>query len=554
VRLRVPNPTFEPPSGGYAARPQDLQGLRVGFLDGWGERVGDAMDMYPTMRSIRRLLEERYGVRSSWRMKANISQAVTADELAEVVREVDVVVNGEGLCGSCTAASILDAIHLEALGVPTVTIVQDRFEPAAKIHARIGGLPDLPLFVEPALLDNANVGRGLEGWVDEHLGGLIAALTADTAPVGAPAANGAGDGTADVDDFWAWDALARERGWTDGLTIAPPTRDRVDAIIDALGGQADAVVGRVAPAYGVATIEQIAVQCVMAGCRPEHAPVVVAAVEAMVQTPFNLHGVQCTTNPVAPLVVVSGPIVDELDFNVGAGVFSGGGTANLAIGRAVRLILWNLGGAKPGLNDMAPIGHPAKLSFCVAENRARTPWPELHTDFGYSPEDDVVTVFGCHGPYGATAVGTPERMLRSLCEGFASTSVNMYNAAGQYMVVLSVKPAEKLAAAGYSKEDVRDFFFEHARLSAAHLRRYEEAQDPGSSFWGEAGLASVRPDLEHLPDDECPPFVRSRDDIHIIVTGGDTQWWAGYLPGFGSFGGLAVTSRIRRGVATSGRR
>jgi hypothetical protein len=237
-----------------------------------------------------------------------------------------------------------------------------------------------------------------------------------------------------------------------------------------------------------------------------------------------------------------------LDFNVRNGVFGGGGFANAAIGRAVRLVLWNLGGGKPSVNDMSDLGQPAKYAFCVAENMEMSPWSALHTDFGYAPEDNAVTMFACQAPYPALATGAPIRILRSLAEGFTSSTVNMFHGAGQYMVVLAIKPARALAEAGYSKDDVRQFLFEHARLSVGYMRATgvldDHMNDPTAMYWGEAGLARARADLGQLPDDAFVPLVQSVDDIRVLVTGGDTQWWAGYCPGWGNYGGYFTTRPI----------
>jgi hypothetical protein len=319
----------------------------------------------------------------------------------------------------------------------------------------------------------------------------------------------------EIDDFWEWDALARRNDWTDGLPVAPPTEGKVQAIIDYLGLDPQHEVGKIAPAYGLATIEQVAIQSAMAGCIPEHVPVVLAAIDAMLDPAWNLHGVQSTTNPGAPLVIVSGPIARDLGFNVGNGVFGGGGFANAAIGRAVRLVLWNIGGGKPAVNDMSPLGSPAKFAFCVAENMAQSPWPGLHTDYGFAPEDNAVTVLACNSPYPAVISGTPKRILSVLAEGMASTTINMYHAAGQMLVVLAIKPAVELAKGGYSKQDVRQYLFDHGRLSVGYLRECGALEGPlvdsSMIYWGETSLADV---------------------------------WGGYCPGWGAYGGFATSRPI----------
>jgi hypothetical protein len=167
MKLRLPTINFVPLAKGYAARPESLSGLRVGFLDGWGDQKTDSgIGMYPAMAEIERILIDQYGVEETlWQLKPKHSKEVPADVLKEFADRVDVVVNGEGLCGSCTAASVLDAVHLEDLGRPTITIVGDHFQMAAELHCRAAGLPDLPLLIEPA---------PHEGSAPHDVGGLVA--------------------------------------------------------------------------------------------------------------------------------------------------------------------------------------------------------------------------------------------------------------------------------------------------------------------------------------------------------------------------------------------
>src|SRR5215510_13348891 len=159
-----------------------------------------------------------------------------------------------------------------------------------------------------------------------------------------------------------------ERGWTDGLPVVPPTQDKINAVVQALGGDADFVECKVAPRWGSLTRKVLAINMVMAGCKPDYAHVVRAAMLALTDAPFNLNGVQATTHMAAPLVVVNGPIAREIGMNPGANCFGSGNRANATIGRAIRLILLNVGGAWPGELDKATLGHPGKYTYCIAEN------------------------------------------------------------------------------------------------------------------------------------------------------------------------------------------
>src|SRR5919198_4565887 len=181
-----------------------------------------------------------------------------------------------------------------------------------------------------------------------------------------------------------------EQGWTDGLPNVPPTREQVDAVVEALGGKPGRVECKVPPRHGSLTREVLAINTVMAGCKPEYAPVVRAAILALTAKAFNLNGVQATTHMAGPLLVVNGPITAEIGMNGGCNAFGSGNRANATIGRAVRLVLLNVGGGRPGDLDKSTLGHPGKYTYCVTENEAASPWAPYHVEKGMSPDDSAV--------------------------------------------------------------------------------------------------------------------------------------------------------------------
>src|SRR5688572_8642782 len=181
--------------------------------------------------------------------------------------------------------------------------------------------------------------------------------------------------------------LCFEKKWTDGLPVVPPTRGAIERILAYLKRDPQDVVGIVPPRNGVATIEKIAINCAMAGCRPEYVPIVLAAVEAMLEERFNLNGVQTTTHACAPLAMVSGPAVKKLGFNTRGGGTGHGCRASATIGRAVRLVRWNIGGCFPGEPCKTTLGQPGYFSFCVAEDAESNPWEALHVERGFDPDD-----------------------------------------------------------------------------------------------------------------------------------------------------------------------
>ena len=189
-------------------------------------------------------------------------------------------------------------------------------------------------------------------------------------------------------------------GCTDGLPVIVPTPERVERMVLAMGLDADLSLGEMGPMGGIATVEKVAVAAVMAGCLPDHAPVVLAAVEAVLDPAFDLTEMQATTHCTAPLVIVCGPAREQCGpVACGFGALGPGYRANACIGRALRLAMINVGGGRPGESDMALHGHPGKFTYCLAEDEAASPFPPLHTTFGLAPEQGAVVVIGAEAPH-----------------------------------------------------------------------------------------------------------------------------------------------------------
>jgi len=295
-----------------------------------------------------------------------------------------------------------------------------------------------------------------------------------------------------------------ERQWCDGLPIVPPTEDRVRAMLG--GADRDRPLGVMPPLWRVATLEKLAVNAVMAGCEPAAFPLIVAAVEAMLDPSFNLYGVQATTHSVAPLLIVHGPIAAELGVHSGSGCFGPGFRANATIGRAIRLILLNVGGAWPGRHDMATQGSPAKFSYCIAE-RADSPWGPLH-------QDNVVTVFGGEPPHNVNdhVSTTAGGILATVADTAVSlgSNVGWYFSQSQILVVLGPEHARTIADDGVSRADVQRFVFEHARLPLRTLKL--------GGMWG---IHDWPRWMHAVTDDEALlPQVPSPEDVMVIVAGG----------------------------------
>lgn len=336
-----------------------------------------------------------------------------------------------------------------------------------------------------------------------------------------------------------------ERGWTDGLPVVLPTRELVEAMIIGGGRDREESLGIILPREGNATVEYLAINAVMGGCLPKHFPVVLAAFEAMQAPEHNITGVVQTTHMCSPLAVVNGPIARELNFNSRDGVFGNGYRANAVVGRAVRLALWNLGGAAPWGSDMSTLSNPSEYTFCIAEEEEENPWEPWHVERGCPPGSDAVTVFACEGPHSVHTLGTPGEMLLALCDSLATLGNNNVHGSGQAMVLLNPRVANEFAAAGWSKNDVRAHIWENARRSVAEIRALGPSHASFRETQHAAGRILQRYNPSRLGPDAMIPVTDRPEDIHIVVAGGKT-YFSAVLPGWGSFGGYAATAHIRR--------
>jgi hypothetical protein len=305
-----------------------------------------------------------------------------------------------------------------------------------------------------------------------------------------------------------------KREWCDGLPFVPPTPERVRAMVAATRLAPTADLGLMPPLWRDAVIEKLAVNAVMAGCEPAYFPVVVAAVQCMLDPSFNLYGVQATTHPVAPLVVVSGPYAATIGLHAGSGLFGPGFRANATIGRAIRLILMNVGGGWPGRGDMATQGSPAKYAYAIAEREDVTPWEPLHVALGFKADQSVVTVFGGEGPHNVNdhVSTTAPGILNNVADVATSlgSNVGWYLSQSQLLVVLGPEHAATIAADGFSRADVQRFVFEHARLP---LGRMKLGGMWGMHDWPE-WMAKATDDTVRLPR------VPSAEDVYVMVGGG----------------------------------
>ncbi len=329
-------------------------------------------------------------------------------------------------------------------------------------------------------------------------------------------------------------ALFYEQGWTDGLPIIPPTEERVQRMLAAVKRDPQEEIA-VLPIRSVpATVEKIAVNAVMAGCEPEYLPVIIAAVEAVGEEKFNPLAIQATTHPCGPLIVVNGPIARKIGLNSKGSCFGPGVKANATIGRALRLILLNIGGGIPVVADKATHGSPAKYTYCVAENEEDSPWEPLHVERGFGAQESTVTVFAAEGPHNindhASITGKGILMTAAATMATAGNN-NLTLLEGEPVLMLGPEHARTVARDGYSKEAVKDFIFEHARLPLKMLseENIQSRRDSPPETYGE------------FVDSELIPVGR-REHIVVIVLGGEGKHSC-FVPTFGR--SYSVTKRVK---------
>ena len=318
------------------------------------------------------------------------------------------------------------------------------------------------------------------------------------------------------------------QGWTDGLPIVPPTPQRVSQFLEYTGLSPSEIVGAEPVKGRVITAEKVAINAVMAGCLPEHLPVVIAAVEAMSETPFNFHGVSVSTAGTAVLTVVSGPIAKELGVNSGVSVFGPGHRANATIGRAVRLIISNVTGAVPGVLDKSTLGHAGKYTWCIAEAEDDSPWEPLHVERGFSAGQNAVTVFAGLSPIQASIAGT--RGGESVFGGLRDAMYAVGPGQEELVVVLSPEALGYIEPFGWSKIQVKEALFETTQRKV--------------SDWIEAG--AMDDGASPKDPDAVKGVAQSPDSFTLIVAGGRAGPSVAIIPLWGGgSNSRSVTKEIR---------
>ncbi|MDB5107962.1 MAG: thiol-disulfide oxidoreductase, partial [Candidatus Binatus sp.] len=334
-----------------------------------------------------------------------------------------------------------------------------------------------------------------------------------------------------------------ERGLTDGLPVVPPTPERVMRMLTGTRRDPRDTVAIVPPNLAPVTVEKIAVNAVMAGCRPEYMPVVIATLEAICTDEFNIHGVMATTWGATPVIIVNGPIRKRLGMNMGMMALGYGNRANATIGRAVKLVLRNVGGAKPGEIERSTMGAIGKFTTCFAEWEERSPWEPLHVERGFQKTESVVTVFGLEA--GSRQIAdqtsrTARALAGSLGLGVEACWHPKQHGAGEILLVISPEHADTIARDKWSKAEVRARIQE---ITSRPIRELLASEDSGEGLPLKAfGLKDPTP--EQL-EQKIPKF-RKPENINIIVAGGEAGKFSAVFAGWvsGPMGSSSVSRRI----------
>lgn len=405
----------------------------------------------------------------------------------------------------------------------------DAFIGLAREAATALGMPNLAVATVPHPIggvDPRAVAAKAEGIVDQvvelatraprHVRSVVASPTSVV------------DAPEDLDRF---QEFAVAEGWSDGLPVLPPTPERVERVLGRFASRRWEVVAPIAPRLGQATLEAIATSAALAGAGPSHLPVIVAALRALTRPQFNLEAIQTTTHPCGPLIILNGPVVRRLGVASGANALGGGARANAVIGRAVRFVLVNVGGARPGSVDRATLGHPGKYSYCTGENEADSPWEPLHVERGFAAGDSCVTVCGSEAPHNVNDHGstTADGLLRAITGTAATPGSNNIYLNGEPLVILGPEHAQTIAGSGWSKREFKQAFWERAQVplsvfSAENLARFSVI-DPGR--------------FRDAPPDRRAVLARTPEDVMVIVAGGPGKH-SSFVPTFGATRSVTV--------------
>jgi len=405
------------------------------------------------------------------------------------------------------------------MGIPTVGIVTDPFIKDAETSAEGEGmhLRDV-VMTHPVTQTGPAAKEKAKAAMDKIIKGLTAPLTEEEKKTGflerpKPPRIAVRGTLEEIQEYF------RANNWTDGLPIIPPTEEAVRKMLTGTSHSPDKVIGLMPPENWKVTVEGVAINAVMAGCKPKHMPVLLAMIEAFMKQKLFFSTVRSTTSFSFP-VVVNGPIAKEIGMNSGLGALGGLGadpSPNAAIGRALRLSIVNLGGSVIGINDMGAIGNPARDTFSFAENEKESPWKPLHVDMGYKPEESVVTVFTggwfAAGP-GTLATLDPKVHVKTLVKELKAFG-GPYGA----MIVLTPLLAQQFAKEGFTKKDLQELLWKEASVTFGEWWKLEWISGLMEPRIGQPGWWPAWYRDRTISPEKIVPLFPSPETIRIVVVG-----------------------------------
>ncbi len=425
-----------------------------------------------------------------------------------------------------------DAVSIEDRKKPIAVMVNKGFANDAESASRGRGMPVLRV-VPTAVPCEASIMEDIEAGVDGALDAIIAALTKPlTAEEKSPEPEEA-EKPARIIFKGSLEEINRffyQRGWTDGLPIIPPTEEAVAEMLTGTDLPPDRLLGKLQSRLGKATVEKIAINAVMAGALPTYLPVLIAATIDLLESEPGFMGYTTfgfSTGSWAPFWIINGPIRNQININNGSGAFSPGNIANAAIGRAMGLIIKNIGGVRKGIEDMGVMGNPMKYSMVIAENEEDSPWEPLHVEYGYKKEDSTISLafpqtYIQHWPYGADAQGILRSVVDNILRGM------------RYTLVFTPTHAKNLAREGYTKEKIKKYIAENKVIPMSRVMA--------------AGMGGPRPPGTPpgpMPGKEADmvPLIRDPRVIRVIVGGGPGAFIA-HIVGGGATPGRKEIQKI----------
>lgn len=527
-------------------RPTDLGGKRIGLY--WNMKPGGKAALEHVEDRLRMIYPDASFIHTHGSVGASVRH-LTKDDADALASNCDVVVGTTGDCGGCTLWLAHDMAELERRGVPTVGMVAEHFIPDYRRAGDSMGSATLPIAVLSAPLVN-QTRAVIEAMIDVTVEDIVRQLAVP------PAADKAGSSVGDSKEKWlsfsgadlltAQDAMNerfREWQWSDGLPLRPATSAEVDRMLAGTTRSPDELITTLEPGRGLATVEKIAINAVMAGCQPQHLPIVVAAVECL-GDPRNLREKVISTGPAAPMIVVNGPARERAGLNTGVCMLGPGSPSfsNTVIGRAVRLCMMNIGLAYPGVSDMDTQGSPNKYSMCVAENEENSPWEPYQSVYGVADGASSVTVgyvYGLVDLHDAESTG-PESLVKIIA---TATRYLGANSAGYWLmghradprfgseeqehhfVLLSPHHAKIFGDAGWSRADVSEALWREARERFGFVSTKLRA----------GSIRASHPELGWLWDspDTRVPLLEEPGCFDVIVAGASGSSRTSYAWGMG---------------------